>query len=67
VGGQRAGGWSAANTNLPTAGTYFTARFGHTDHDGNLDILGTEAGGGFHMWTAAEATPPTIGNIQPGG
>ncbi|HTP07240.1 MAG TPA: hypothetical protein VMP08_03265, partial [Anaerolineae bacterium] len=37
------------------------------DHDGNVDILATTPGGGLQMWTAAEATPPTINNIRPGG
>ena len=66
--GDGAGHWTPTNTDLPNAGDFFNARFGHIDHDGNLDILSTALnGGGLRMWTAAEAAPPTINNLQPSG
>ncbi len=65
--GDGAGGWTLSTTNLPTTGSYFRSQFGHIDHDGNLDILATIPGSGLQMWAAAEAAPPTISNIQPGG
>jgi hypothetical protein len=65
--GDGAGNWSPSNTNLPTSGAFFNSRFGHIDHDGNLDLLTTKLNGGVQLWTSAEASPPTINNIQPSG
>ena len=65
--GDGAGGWTASNTNLPTTGAFFNSIFRHVDHDGNLDIVSTGFNQGVKIWTAAEAAPPTINNIQPTG
>jgi hypothetical protein len=53
--GNGAGLWTPASANLPTTGVFYSASFGDIDHDGNLDILATQAGGGLRMWIATEA------------
>ncbi len=63
--GDGAGGWTPSNTNLPMTGAFFRSLFSHVDHDGNLDIVATMLNQGVKIWTAAEAAPPTINNIQP--
>jgi hypothetical protein len=53
--GSGAGAWTAADVNLPKGTVAYSARFGHIDRDGNLDILATQAGGGLLMWMSTEA------------